>query len=206
MGRLYDADDANPQAKLAAKKALRAKMVAFRKGLTVEQRAKKSRAILERLYREPAFQKAKTIFAYASMPEEVQLYDLLREALKQGKRVGLPLITGKGLMEVVNLPSLDALVEGKFGILTVKKELQEIIPASEFDLVIVPGVAFSERGDRLGLGGGYYDRYLLEKAPQAARIALTFDGQVTDAVPMEPHDAKVNLILTEARRIEPKGI
>lgn len=203
MGSLYAADDDEHQAKLVAKKALRAKMVAFRKSLTKEQREEKSRAILARLYDEPAFQQARTIFAYASMPEEVQLYGLLREALRQGKRVGLPLITGKGLMEAVNLPSLDALVEGKFGILTVKKELQEIIPASEFDLVIVPGAAFSKRGDRLGLGGGYYDRYLLEKAPKASRIALTFDGQVTDAAPMEPHDAKVNLILTESRRIEP---
>ncbi len=189
--------------KLAEKKELRQQMVAFRKSLTEEQRAEKSRTILQRLYKEPVFKEAKTIFAYASMPEEVQLYDLLREALKQGKRVGLPLITGKGLMEVVNLPSLDALVEGKFGILTVKEELQEIIPGSDIDLVIVPGAAFSERGDRLGLGGGYYDRYLSQKAPQAFRAALTFDGQVTAQVPMEAHDAKVNLILTETRRIEP---
>ena len=189
--------------KLAEKKELRQQMVAFRKSLTEEQRAEKSRTILQRLYKEPVFKEAKTIFAYASMPEEVQLYDLLREALKQGKRVGLPLITGKGLMEVVNLPSLDALVEGKFGILTVKEELQEIIPCSDIDLVIVPGAAFSERGDRLGLGGGYYDRYLSQKAPQAFRAALTFDGQVTAQVPMEAHDAKVNLILTETRRIEP---
>lgn len=189
--------------KLAAKKELRKKMVAFRRSLTKEQRAEKSRAILQRLYEEPAFQKAKTIFAYASMPDEVQLYDLLREALKQGKRVGLPLITGRGLMEVVKLPSLDALAAGEFGILTVKKELQEIIPGSDIDLIIVPGAAFSERGDRLGLGGGYYDRYLSDKAPQAFRAALTFDGQITAQVPMEAHDAKVNLILTETRRIEP---
>mgnify|MGYP002275586893 CR=1 FL=1 len=181
--------------KLAEKKALRQKMLAFRKGLTKEQHEEKSRAILARLYEEPRFQQAKTIFAYASMPDEVQLYDLLAHALKAGKRVGLPLITGKGLMEVVNLPSL--------GILTVREEEQSIIPASEVDFVVVPGAAFSPEGDRLGLGGGYYDRYLAEKAPQAYRAALTFDGQVVPSVPMEAHDARVNLILTETRRIEP---
>ena len=167
------------EVKLAEKKALRQKMLAFRKGLTKEQHEAKSRAILARLYEEPRFQQAKTIFAYASMPDEVQLYDLLAHALREGKRVGLPLITGKGLMEAVNLPSLAALVPGKFGILTVRKEEQRIIPADEVD------------------------RYLMEKAPQAYRAALTFDGQVVASVPMEAHDAKVNLILTETRRIEP---
>lgn len=133
--------------KLAEKKALRQKMLTFRKGLTKEQHEQKSRAILARLYEEPCFQQAKTIFAYASMPDEVQLYDLLAHALKAGKRVGLPLITGKGLMEVVNLPSLDSLVPGKFGILTVREEEQSIIPASEVDFVVVPGAAFSPEGD-----------------------------------------------------------
>lgn len=191
------------EVKLAEKKALRQKMLAFRKGLTKEQHEAKSRAILARLYEEPRFQQAKTIFAYASMPDEVQLYDLLAHALREGKRVGLPLITGKGLMEAVSLPSLAALVPGKFGILTVRREEQAIIPAAEIDFVIVPGAAFSPAGERLGLGGGYYDRYLMEKAPQAYRAALTFDGQVVASVPMEAHDAKVNLILTETRRIEP---
>ena len=134
------------------------------------------------------------------MPDEVQLYDLLAHALREGKRVGLPLITGKGLMEAVNLPSLAALVPGKFGILTVRKEEQSIIPADEVDFVVVPGAAFSPKGERLGLGGGYYDRYLMEKAPQAYRAALTFDGQVVASVPMEAHDAKVNLILDVYKR------
>ena len=91
------------EVKLAEKKALRQKMLAFRKGLTKEQHEAKSRAILARLYEEPRFQQARTIFAYASMPDEVQLYDLLAHALREGKRVSLPLITGKGLMEAVNL-------------------------------------------------------------------------------------------------------
>ena len=72
------------EVKLAEKKALRQKMLAFRKGLTKEQHEAKSRAILARLYEEPRFQQAKTIFAYASMPDEVQLYELLAHALREG--------------------------------------------------------------------------------------------------------------------------
>lgn len=189
------------EAMLALKKELRQEMLAFRRQLTPEARAEKSAAILARLYEEPSFRQAKTVFAYASMPDEVQLGALLAYCLAHGKRVALPLITGKGLMEAVNLPGLDALVPGKFGILTVRPDRQEIIPAGEIDFVVVPGAAFSPAGNRLGLGGGYYDRYLMEKAPQAFRAALTFDGQVTADVPMEAHDATVNLILTETRRI-----
>lgn len=189
------------EAMLSLKKDLRQKMLAFRRQLTPAARAEKSAAILARLYEEPSFQQAKTVFAYASMPDEVQLGALLTYCLSHGKRVALPLITGKGLMEAVNLPELSDLVPGKFGILTVRPDRQEIIPASEIDFVVVPGAAFSPEGDRLGLGGGYYDRYLMEKAPQAFRAALTFDGQVTADVPMEAHDATVNLILTETRRI-----
>ena len=73
----------------------------------------------------------------------------------------------------------------------------------DVDLILVPAVCYDRRGYRLGFGGGYYDRYLAEKAPQAYRAALTFDGQVVPSVPMEAHDARVNLILTETRRIEP---
>lgn len=189
------------EAQLALKKELRQKMLSFRRQLTPKERAEKSAAILARLYEEPSFQQAKTVFAYASMPDEVQLGELLSYCLAHDKRVALPLITGKGLMEAVNLPALEDLVPGKFGILTVRPEQQEIIPATELDFVVVPGAAFSPTGDRLGLGGGYYDRYLMEKAPQAFRAALTFDGQVTANVPMEAHDARVNLILTETRRI-----
>lgn len=189
------------EAMLSLKKDLRQKMLAFRRQLAPAARAEKSAAILARLYEEPSFQQAKTVFAYASMPDEVQLGALLTYCLSHGKRVALPLITGKGLMEAVNLPELSALVPGKFGILTVRPDRQEIIPAGEIDFVVVPGAAFSPEGDRLGLGGGYYDRYLMEKAPQAFRAALIFDGQVTADVPMEAHDATVNLILTETRRI-----
>ena len=104
-------------------------------------------------------------------------------------------------MEAVELPSLDSLVVGSFGIRTVDPLRQHAVPASEIDCIVIPGAAFTEKGDRLGLGGGYYDRYMAEKAPQAKRIALTFDCLVIPAIPMEWHDQRVETILTEKRRI-----
>ena len=82
----------------AAKKALRAQMTARRKALTPECRAAASRQMLQKLYALPVYQRAETVFLYASMPDEVQLYDLMERALAAGKTVCLPLITGKGTM------------------------------------------------------------------------------------------------------------
>lgn len=191
---------------LAQKKILRARVLACRRALTAEFREAAGAAICARFYQEEAFLQAGTVFAYASMPDELPLYGLLAECLSRGKRVVLPLITGKGEMEAVRLPALDALVKGAFGIPTVDPARRQIVSGEEIDCIVVPGAAFTEHGDRLGLGGGYYDRYMREKAPQARRVALTFDCLVVPSIPMEAHDERVETILTETRRIHIKHI
>lgn len=180
-----------------AKKALRAQMTARRKALTPECRAAASQQMLQKLYALPVYQRAETVFLYASMPDEVQLYDLMERALAAGKTVCLPLITGKGTMAAVRLPSMAALVTGQFGILTVDKSKRELVAAECIDLIIVPGAAFDRSGHRLGLGAGFYDRFMTAKAPQAYRCALAFDCQLAAEVPVEPHDALVQHIITE---------
>jgi 5-formyltetrahydrofolate cyclo-ligase len=131
------------------------------------------------------------------MPEEVQLYGLMRQALMDGKTVCLPLITGKGTMEAVSFSSLDDLVAGDYGILTVDPAKRKIVPAEEIDLILVPGAAFDREGGRLGLGAGFYDRFMTEKAPQGYRCAMAFSCQLVEKVPMEPHDVAVQYIITE---------
>jgi 5-formyltetrahydrofolate cyclo-ligase len=75
-----------------------------------------------------------------------------------------------------------------------------VVSPEDIDLVIVPGAAFTPAGARLGLGGGYYDRYL-PKLTRARRVALIFDGQVVDQVPVEEHDQFVDELVTEQRSI-----
>ena len=188
---------------LAAKRSLRAEMTRRRRAIHEAERAAASAAMCAALVALPQYRAARTVFAYASMPDEVQLDGLLSRALADAKRVVIPWITGRGTMEAVELPSLAVLERGAYGIRNVPERLRRVIVPEEIDLAVVPGAAFTADGARLGLGGGYYDRYLAEKAPQAYRAALTFDGQVVPSVPMEAHDARVNLILTETRRIEP---
>ena len=130
------------------------------------------------------------------MSDEVQTLELLKHMLADGKVVCLPLITGKGTMEAVYLPSLEALTEGDFGILTVRPEQRELVNPVTIDCILVPGAAFSRDGARLGMGGGYYDRFL-PRAAHATRLALTYSCQLTENVPVDVLDCRVDFILTE---------
>lgn len=180
-----------------AKKVLRKRATAARKALSDSYRVSASRKMLEFLFQLPAYQSARSVFLYASMPDEVQLYGLMEQALMDDKTVCLPLITGEGTMEAVVLSSLDDLVAGKYGILTMDPSKRKIFPANEIDLIVVPGAAFDRRGRRLGLGAGFYDRFLTERAPQGYRCALAFSCQLAEEVPTEPHDAVMQYIITE---------
>lgn len=178
------------------KRELRKKMLAVRRALTEEERTAYSAAITERLLSLPVVKRVQTIFAYASMPDEVKTEALLSGLLHSGKRVAIPLVTGKRTMEAALVPSMDALEAGAYHILTVKEEQREILPPQEFDCVIVPGVAFGMDGARLGMGGGYYDTFL-PKASKAVRIAAAFQCQIVDGIPSLPHDCGMDWIVTE---------
>lgn len=184
-----------------AKKELRRRALAARRALTPAYRESASQQMVARLCETEAFQAAKTVFLYASMPDEVQTYGLMQQCLALGKTVALPKITGKRAMEAVAFSSLSDLVPGAYDILTVKDDAGRLLPAKDIDLIIVPGAAFDAQGHRLGHGAGFYDIFMSEKAPQALCIALTFDILVYDEVPTEPHDECVDRLITESRDI-----
>lgn len=186
---------------LQAKKLLRQKALARRRSLSAEENQAYSEAIGRRLMALPACRAARTIFAFASMADEVQLYGWIEAALTEGKTVALPKVIGKGVMEAVRVRALSDLVLGDYGILTVREDRREIVDSASLDCVLVPGAAFSREGARLGLGAGFYDRFLAEKAPQAHRIAAAFSCQIMEDVPMEPHDVMMHGIVTEKESI-----
>ena len=144
----------------------------------------------------PDFKEPRKVLCYASMADEVQIRPLMEKWLSLGVTVALPRITGKGQMEAMSFTDFDSLVEGEYGILTPDPEKGKIIPPEELDLIIVPGIAFDTRGERLGKGGGFYDAYLA-RATKAKRIALAFSCQLVAKIPMEAHDVLVHKIITE---------
>ena len=178
------------------KRDLRRRMLACRRALSVEERASRSAVITEKLLSLDAVQKARTVFAYAAMKDEVQTESLIASLLDRGKRVAIPLVIGKRSMEAALVPSMDALETGAYGILTVRAEQREILPPQEIDCVIVPGVAFGLDGSRLGMGGGYYDAFL-PRAERAVRVAAAFQCQISEDIPSLPYDCGVDWIVTE---------
>ena len=186
------------------KKILRKLMTSKRSELEKNERDKLSREIVEKLLSHEVYKNSKTVMAYASMPEEIQLQELFENALSSKKILAIPFIVGRGNMRAVLLPSLDVLEKGDFGILTVRQENRKFVDAKEIDCVIVPGAAFDIRGNRLGLGGGYYDRFL-KLAVNAKKIALAFDFQIVKDLPVSPSDCGVDLIITPSKIIDLLG-
>ena len=158
-----------------------------------------SAAVIGQLKGEKIFFEAENILLYASLSHEVQLWDLAEECLARGVKVYFPLIEGKGIMRAARIFSLSDLKPDKYGILSPRADFP-VAPPKDINLIVAPGLAFSPSGERLGMGGGYYDRFL----PQAARAyvaALAFDFQIVEDLPVEPHDVLMDLIITPTRKI-----
>ena len=145
----------------------------------------------------PEYQQAQTIFCYVSRESEVSTISILQDALKKGKTVAIPKCIDKGVMEGFQITSLSDLKPGKYGILEPSKTSPQI-EAKTVDLCIVPCLSCSTDGKRLGYGGGYYDRYL--KKGEFTKIALCRSQLMLEDIPVEPHDVKMDKVITECYR------
>ena len=186
------------------KKILRKEMAAKHSEISKEERDKLSHEVVQKILAHPVYKNSKTVMAYASMPEEIQLGELFDDAFDTGKTLSIPFIVGRGNMRPVLLPSRDVLEVGDFGILTVRKENRKFVDVKEIDCVIIPGAAFDFHGNRLGKGGGYYDRFL-KLAVNAKKIATAFDFQVVENIPITPSDCGVDVIITPSKIIDLLG-
>ena len=199
-----------PLDKAAARKALRKEKIAARDALSPEERAEKSRAICANILQTPEYAKAKTVFIYKFVKGEVQLKALeeANEALPAAERKTFlyPLCIEDRQMLAIEPGSADmgsdAWKKGAFGIPEPVLEMGRVIPPEEIDLVVSPCSSFDESGMRLGMGGGYYDRYL-PKCTKADVMLVAYECQGCEAVPAEPWDVPVPCIVTEARVLRP---
>lgn len=179
------------------KKTLRKKALAARDGLFPGQRAAKSREIEGRLFSLPEFKSARVVLFFASFQSEVDTIPMIRRALASGKRVVLPKVEGKEL-ELFEIRNIDSDVSpGAWGIPEPRGSAP--VKLDELDIIIVPGAAFDERGNRLGYGAGFYDKLLSNFTKLS--VALAFEEQIVPKVPADPHDVPVRKIITEKRVI-----
>ena len=177
------------------KKEIRQKMLAKRRALSASEIDEKSRALRDQIVSLPAYQKAKRIMAYLSMKGEADLDPLIRQALADGKEIYIPVCLPEKQMEAGRLLSMEHFKKGPYGLRDLP-DGYEVISPEELDLVLVPGVACTKEGIRLGMGAGYYDRYL-SYVPFEKRVVTLWDFQVIADIPFEPFDQKMAQIVTE---------
>lgn len=180
-----------------AKAVLRRTMLARRAVLPAEGVARWSQAVLDRALAMPELEEARSAFVYVSMEREVDTRPLIEALLRRGVEVAVPFIAGPGIIEAHRIASLDALQPGRYGI---PAPAQPDPMTATPDVCLAPAVALTERCERLGMGGGYYDRYLASHAP-GVTIALAFEMQILPHLPTEPTDRRVDAIVTERRVI-----
>jgi 5-formyltetrahydrofolate cyclo-ligase len=158
----------------------------------------------------PAYKAARTVMWYVDAGSEVKTRGALPAALTHGKRVVVPwCVVETNTLQLFLLEDMSELVEGAYKILEPKPELRlslgKRIRPEELDLVMVPGTAFDLRGGRMGQGKGYYDRLLAGARADAPLVALSFDCQIFDEIPVDAHDVFMDLVLTETREIKGQG-
>ncbi len=179
---------------------LRKEKIRARDGLTAAERETLSARISRRILDSEAYRRAETLLIYRGVRGEVRLDVLEKAASADGKRLAYPLCTGPGEMVALaaDPQDEDAWTKGAYGILEPVRERTEEIPPERIDLVICPCTVFDEACGRMGMGAGYYDRYL-PKCTAAVIAAAAFEAQKAVRVPMEPWDRSMDLVFTESR-------
>ena len=179
---------------MVEKKLIRKEIFRRRKEASQEELDIWSDAIIEKVLATDMYKNCETIYTYVAYKREVVTKGLIQQAWKDGKKVAVPRVEGP-VMNFYYITSLDQLENSDMGIPEPKPEN----PADdEYALMVMPGVAFDRTMNRIGYGGGFYDRYL-EEHPNLKRLAIAFEFQFVEGpLPTEPTDICPEMIITES--------
>ena len=175
------------------KAEVRKRMRELKRAVPPEEKLRRSEAILRQLEQLPEWKAARVVLLYWSMADEVQTHAFVNKWYKD-KVLLLPCVDGDDLV-LRQYTGPECLVAGEqFGIGEPTGAVWSDLDAIQ--LIIVPGVAFDRNGNRMGRGRGFYDR-MLKSTMGALKIGIAYDFQMLDAIPVEPHDVKMDRIITE---------
>lgn len=183
---------------------LRSRMRAARRALTSPYRHRAADALAVHVARLPQFRRANRIAGYLAQDGEIDPMPLLRRAVRQGRQVSLPVIDRphRGAMQFLGYLPGDPLRANRYGIPEPVRRTRPVIDASELDLVLVPLVAFDMSGNRLGMGGGYYDRrFAVRRERQWRRpvlIGIAYEMQRVPCIECEAWDVPLDAVVTES--------
>jgi len=188
---------------MIGKALLRRELLKKRDAIPSGVRKAKDRVINERLMSLDEIRKANVLFFFASFRSEVNTSDAIAQLLRDGKRLVLPKVDNeRHVLLLHEVKGIEELTAGYMGIPepTVLTE-DRMVEINGVDAVIIPGAGFDAEGNRIGYGGGYYDRLLSSLTRDVPVIAPAYEEQIVDSIPSESHDIKVSTIVTDRRLI-----
>lgn len=182
------------------KKILRQQMRQALAELSQQEKTWSDGELIQRFLEHPKLTEAKTVLLYYGVGQEIETKGLIQTLLDQGKTVCLPKCLADHQMEARVITSLDDLAPDAYGI-PAPGDHCPALEREKMDLILVPGLCFDSRGNRLGQGGGYYDRYLEDY--EGVTIGLCREDFFQVNLPREPLDAWVRIVLTEEGQVWP---
>ncbi|KJU82129.1 5-formyltetrahydrofolate cyclo-ligase [Candidatus Magnetobacterium bavaricum] len=189
------------QERVIAKSSFRKSILHARDTISVQGKSAKDAAIKNTLLHLKEFEEATTVMLYASFRSEPATLNIIEYAIDSGKLVALPKVDVQSRrLDVYEIRHMGELVSGCMGIpepdVSQSRHI-DIERLSLFDLIVTPGVAFDAYGGRLGYGGGFYDRLLASMHRRPLLVALAYVEQIVDNIPMQPHDMRVDMVITD---------
>ncbi|MBF0344162.1 MAG: 5-formyltetrahydrofolate cyclo-ligase [Nitrospirae bacterium] len=191
------------------KSLIRKLILRRRDTISAQDKKAKDIEIRNRLLTLKEFKSAKKVMFYASFRSEPETLTIIEEAIGLGKLIALPKVDMKEhRLDVYEIWSVDELASGCMNIPEPGVSESRRVTLHElghFDLIITPGAAFDASGGRLGYGGGFYDRLLSSMKNRPLLVALAYVEQLVDSIPMQPHDIRIDKIITDVGIIDAKN-
>lgn len=184
------------------KEQLRSEMKLRRDGLSGQERSTYNEAIRQLLYQSKEYRECNTLFSYISFGSEIDTHPVIHQALTDGKKVYIPRVNRTD-MEFYQIRSMKGLIISKFGVPeppVIEQNRYILEEGKEIDeryLMLLPGLAFDIHGNRIGYGGGYYDKYLSGYPKDYFnKVALAYEFQILTALTADLHDVQADAIIT----------
>ena len=173
------------------KKELRRAIREQKRAMTEEMIVSAGERLAEKFYACPQYAAARTIYGYLPYNQEVRTVPMLQRALQDGKKVAVPKVYADE-MRFIYMEDLSLVEKSDMGI--PEPVADEPVADDPTALVLMPGLAFTEKGDRMGYGGGFYDKFLAQE-PNHPTVALCYAFQMVEELPTQEHDIPVDLVL-----------
>ena len=173
------------------KKELRRAIRDRKRAMTEEEICSRSVALAEKFFATEQYQQARTLYGYMPYNQEVRTVPILERALRDGKKVAVPKVCGDR-MDFIYITDLSLMEKSEMGI--PEPVADGPVGDDPAALVLMPGLAFTENGDRMGYGGGFYDKFLASE-PEHPTVALCYEFQIVKELPTEEYDIPVDLVL-----------